>query len=1121
MESVAPQPAPSVSKPSKLQARGGAEREDFTDLKEFLDAYPAEPEDKIQEYEPKSYFDWEDDEGDSNLKVSKPNTKYLHKQRQAVAAAAAEGKENGIAKGKDIGDKVREIGGEDALQELWGSLDTAISTNCPLDGKHETLEAKCTDVVTKAGHGADHVIEEAQRLPGKWQGRVRKPPELTLFNDPVWKRTYGKLALARHSKGHSLSTDLLTTDVKRANAASINITTKDGDNPKPPTVAQEKARKRREGIDSYVMNPNGFRRVNWSRHGRGMSAILDPECSPKPCARFPDYGCEWEYPRPEPVEKPSIIKKFKSQLSIGSTSTGGTGNYPPQYDHIMRGNNVMGLHSSTSSDPFVDGASQHDAGNNQHLGSIPGEAEKTRRFNDHANSPSRENQDNKEAPPNAGRLIINGISNAELDANSPTSKFTSSSSPSTATRPSTGGLPKGPESPDWDDAVKYVKKIEKEREAQEAKEARELKLELKKEEKRLKKLKAGQDVVKRGSQLGLTPKKPIQDMTEAEFEVVGSVATTPMKDGSITKKSNLLGYLFTRMRGTKHEQELQAKDIDNKLEDHPSLQLLKTPESKDVNAPTSENQEHYDRALRLLHGDGYEEHNLVSPFGSSSNTRTAATSEPVGLGISAESQEQIADHNNAAAGTSYEGPAAMQKTVHPQANVSKRGSDEVGSPESAKDNYAVRPMSTIEEVAAEEPGVSLTNGATSSSSSLYSVNEVEEGTTLDGLSGPCQPIKNNFVSELDRYLDVDADAHSEHSFDADAIPAPLSVQKRRQEKPAPVKVPVMHVSRSSQDMRSPDSNSFTPRRNSSFLNRIQEASRLQQSKVGDHPALRDATEGIDVVSTPVEDAEDATRPHSTSENARIDSGIVMGIDELLDEGYATGTVKQQEFTSAKDTPTGGSKPVVDIDTQRPLKPTLIGKTDTGVKAEHGVDVEALRSEVSLSSLRLASGPDSPKHPHHPFTWDHQKIMCRFIHNPMNVQPEIPKIPFNQRINMSRVGSQYFNTSPIKPQMAEAKMCDSCGTFCCRYTNLIVTSKIAKSIDIKEQSVREKAEQNVKMLRTLHPNGIEEYDTFVDCAQCGHHVCPNCAEKCTESLCQAIVCADCSGPTGVCPVHNLF
>ena len=148
-------------------------------------------------------------------------------------------------------------------------------------------------------------------------------------------------------------------------------------------------------------------------------------------------------------------------------------------------------------------------------------------------------------------------------------------------------------------------------------------------------------------------------------------------------------------------------------------------------------------------------------------------------------------------------------------------------------------------------------------------------------------------------------------------------------------------------------------------------------------------------------------------------------------------------------------------------------------------------------------------------------MCRGIHNPINIHPQLPDIPLNRPINLSRADSQYFNSSPTKAQTAEAQMCDSCGIFCCRFANLVVTSKIATSRDLAEEMVRLKAEQRVSMLRTYHPNGIEEYDTFLACTHCGHSVCPGCAKKCTETLCQAIVCAECTDDTEVCPVHNFI
>lgn len=1168
-----PQQAPCVYNPRKLQPRGGAEREDFTHLREFLDAYRAKPEDETTTYEPRSQFEWEDDddEEDSGFKVS---GRRLKKQRPA--AAAGKQKALGKAKGNDNGNGV---GDKDATQALLGTLDTSESIGGSLESKQEFLGSRfsgCSEVGAEVGGGADHVTLTEQHVPhlGEKKAPERKPSVLKIFNDPVWHHDNGESGLAPNLKNGVADADCTATDVKTEDGSDGN-TVESGSEanttaPQPSvSIATAWGDVGPDAFSSTAMSPNGFRQVNWALHDRGMSAIVDPGCAPGPAPPSRFSGFESYMPQPQPAEKPSILKKFKSQFSMYSAPLTVTEDDPHRYDYLMagliesdgfyipkfvsrlrRGTSSSDLNRASSADPFVGGSSQVAASKTKHVSSVINSGDNTRRFNDYLNSPSRHDKRGKDIASNVGPPVLPQLAKVAADGRSPVSLL-APSTPSSTTARTSPGLPKGPWEPDWDDAVKYVKKLEKEREAREAKEAKVLKIELKKEEKRVKKLKAGKDVVKRGSQLGLTPKKPVQDMTEDEFELVGSAATTPQKETTIAKKSGVLGAFFTKMRGTKQEQEMQAEDIDRKLENHSSLLMLKLAGSKNINEPTPEDRGHYDKALRVLNGEQYEEENLVSPFESSPDSDANAASAPVGLGISAESQEHLANHNKAAAEMGYEEFAASRQKTNDFPAANNEGNHTGLEPieivgDATEETYALRPMSTIEEAEGEEaemPKVNRAGGihdrqpedqSFSSSSSLYSTEDVEEARMFDGLSGPYQSSKKRFRSEVDHYVDINTLAYS---LDSDAIPAPLSVQKTRKGKEVaqtgygevetptklpPLKIPVIHVSTSSQDMRPAESNSFTPKKTNSYYSRIQEASRLQQSKVGSHPAFRDLNDGTDTVAKAAEDVSSQIRPRPTSEHARVDSGIGMGVDVIVDEGYATGTTKQQEFIPPQSPQNPGSELAVNGKSQQPRKPTLSGKTYDDGQAVRNVDIQALRNEVGVAAIRLPSGPESPKHPNHPFTWNHEKVMCREIHNPLNVQPQLPpEMPHNHPLHLSRMDSQYFNSSPTKSQMTEAKMCDNCGKFCCRFANLVITSKIATSKDLAEEMVRLKAEQRVNMLRAFHPSGIEEYDTFLNCAQCGHHVCPGCATKCTEYLCQAIVCADCTDETQVCPVHNFI
>ena len=252
-------------------------------------------------------------------------------------------------------------------------------------------------------------------------------------------------------------------------------------------------------------------------------------------------------------------------------------------------------------------------------------------------------------------------------------------------------------------------------------------------------------------------------------------------------------------------------------------------------------------------------------------------------------------------------------------------------------------------------------------------------------------------------------------------------------------------------------------------------------------------------------------------------------DEQLehpDEGYATGPTHQVEFPS--DNHSKSPKPPGNLsrDSSRTVSaPQWKGGSPTTEdnKNVDDIDLGALRTEVGVGPLRLAMSGSSAKHPHHPFTWTHEKVMCRLIHNSVEVLPPMPSFGTQSGpVHMSRMGSEYFRTSPTKKFAADAKQCANCPSYCCRFANLLnVISNLNSGTDIMEELVRTKAQQRVTMLRTYHPSGIEEYETFLQCAQCGHQVCPKCAKQCTEQLCQSIVCNHCCTESETCPVHASF
>jgi hypothetical protein len=298
---------------------------------------------------------------------------------------------------------------------------------------------------------------------------------------------------------------------------------------------------------------------------------------------------------------------------------------------------------------------------------------------------------------------------------------------------------------------------------------------------------------------------------------------------------------------------------------------------------------------------------------------------------------------------------------------------------------------------------------------------------------------------------------------------------------------------------------------------IRETSRVQAAKLGNHPAFRNNAEDDDSASEYSFDDDRDRRPDSTAKHARVDSGIGIKDDELADEGYGTGPVGQQEFASSKAPPTPAK--TADGNRRRQRVPTLIAPVDTTADDARGIDMNVLRCELGLAPAQLPVGLDSPKHPSHPFTWHHEKLMCYGVHNSKSVQPDLPTIPENQPVAMNQIHQKHISSSPTKGKIVGVKVCTCCGAHCCRFANLFINSKMSTNKDVAEENVRMKAEQRVEKLRTYHPNGIEEYDTFLTCSLCKHKICPGCSTKCTERACQAIVCVDCTPETGVCPVHN--
>ena len=525
-----------------------------------------------------------------------------------------------------------------------------------------------------------------------------------------------------------------------------------------------------------------------------------------------------------------------------------------------------------------------------------------------------------------------------------------------------------------------------------------------------------------------------------------------------------------------------------------------------------------DETLRMLEGEIPPPDVLVNPFEDASANENDNQQPLIGLGITSQEQKQLANDNLAQSRMSFrtfaaqkrqrQEEAARQDTSH-MSESKQTTSSRPATP--SREARFFRRLTTIEEANTEGSHSHSEDGG--------------ENTAADQNAHFNLAIPDFRSSRLN--LDG-GDAISVNTIESDAIPPPLNVQKLRTKDNDTIEsqlgnslmnIPVVHVDRSSKHFQPPESKSFIPRRNSQFREMIRETSRVQSAKLGNHPAFRNNMEDNDSASEYSLDDDGDRRPDSTAQHARVDSGVGIKDGEVADEGYKTGPVGQQEFASSKALPSS-AKVAEGSNRRRERVATLISPTEVPVENTEDTDLQTLRRELSLSPLQLPTGPASPKHPNHPFTWHHEKVMCYGVHNPKTVQPGLPTIPEHQPVDMSLIHQKQISLSPTKGKLAGLKVCMSCGINCCRFANLILTSKIAKSNDFTCDTVRMKAEQLAEKLRTFHPNGIEEYDTFLACSLCKRKICPGCSTKCTERVCQAIICVDCTPETGVCPVHNV-
>ena len=183
------------------------------------------------------------------------------------------------------------------------------------------------------------------------------------------------------------------------------------------------------------------------------------------------------------------------------------------------------------------------------------------------------------------------------------------------------------------------------------------------------------------------------------------------------------------------------------------------------------------------------------------------------------------------------------------------------------------------------------------------------------------------------------------------------------------------------------------------------------------------------------------------------------------------------------------------------------------------EIQILRSEIGLEPIHEHI-PGNAKHPNHHYTWNTKKIMCRRIHNPGIVLPSLPSPTPGQPANMAEYANEFFVGSPYTNEPSGPESCAACGSLCCRFAELSGHPQ-KRTTDIMESNKIRRNAEAVAKLRATKPNGVEEWDAFLECSHCQRSFCPDCITLCSEALCQEPVCSDCRQGLELCRIHNMI
>lgn len=388
------------------------------------------------------------------------------------------------------------------------------------------------------------------------------------------------------------------------------------------------------------------------------------------------------------------------------------------------------------------------------------------------------------------------------------------------------GFPTSPDDPNWDHAIELAKRQLAEFEAEEKRKIREAELEAKRDPvqeakaKKAAQAKAGMALIRRGSQYGYAPIKPLYEMNREEIAMVGAALDVKEEKKGIRKLFRHVGQKQAKADILRHAYEQRQKQIQEELEAAkrgPATPCASTTRRVDARA-------HYEAALRSL------EYNSPSEYKSPSEmTREPSSPEPTQIGDDKEatpdSQLAYAAKGKAAVGAKThvspvglgiadKGQSRNPGTVGSDGTVVTRDFGATSRPTHHR-NYQLIPSKPDEIVEGSASAISPGVSSPEVSSPLVSSPEVSSPAASS--------------TEV-------ADPPSGSSYKQD----------------------ILLVARSSRHLE--EAGRFVPRRNSSFMRKIHQLTEQRATRMqGIHPALRGNQEDIEDV-TPLLGLSTSTSP---------------------------------------------------------------------------------------------------------------------------------------------------------------------------------------------------------------------------------------------------------------------